>query len=281
MPRSVCLGLVAGLGLVGRGLGPDRGGRRWRAAVLLLLWVLCACVVPADAGWRARAPAAPKPVRAAPAQPLHVLYVGASITRGWFATTTSEAYPVVLDRLLQSRGRSVRPTVVAQPGVEAAQALAWQLPPAQDVVVVQVVTNDFMHSVPLASFRTSYAALLDRARATSPRAHLACMGAWNGPRAANGLGFTATDYDVAVRSSCEDRGGAFVRLAGVFTQPGAHGPAGRATPYGFGDTFHPNDMGQVLIAGEALAGLDREPGTRPSSPAQLANSGQTRPRPGG
>jgi lysophospholipase L1-like esterase len=273
--------LVAGFGLVGRTLGSGRGGLRWRAAVLLGLWVLCACVVPADAGWRARAPA-PKQVRAvAPAQPLRVLYVGASITRGWFATTKSEAYPVVLDRLLQSRGRSVRPTVVAKSGVEAAQALTWQLPPAQDVVVVQVVTNDFMHSVPLGSFRTSYAALLESVRATSPRADLLCMGAWSGPGAANALGFTATDYDVAVRSSCQDRGGAFVRLAGVFAQPGAHGPAGRETPYGFADTFHPNDMGQVLIAGEALAGLDREPGTRPSSPAQLANSGPARPRPGG
>ena len=279
----MCLGLVAGLGLVGRSLGSDRAGMRWRAGVLLLLWVLCACLVPADAGWRARAPAAPKPVRAVtPPQPLHVLYVGASITRGWFATTRSETYPVVLNRLLQTRARrSVHPTVVAQSGVEAAQTLAWELPPAQDVVVVQVVTNDFTHSVPLASFRSSYATLLERVRATSPRADLVCMGAWQGPGAANALGFTTTDYDIAVRSSCQDRGGAFVRLAGVFTQPGAHGPAGRETPYGFADTFHPNDMGQVLIAGEALAGLDREPGTRPSSPAQLANAGPARQRSGG
>ncbi|MDR0359094.1 MAG: hypothetical protein LBJ87_06490, partial [bacterium] len=150
--------LAAGLGLVGRSLlSPDRSGlRRW-AALLLGLGVVCAGLVPADAGWRPPVPA-PKPVRAAaPAQPLNVLYVGASITRGWFAATSSEAYPVVLDRLLETRGRSVHPSVFAQPGVEAAQALGWTLPPAQDVVVVQVVTNDFLHSVPLASFQSSYA----------------------------------------------------------------------------------------------------------------------------
>ncbi|MBO0704555.1 MAG: SGNH/GDSL hydrolase family protein [Candidatus Dormibacteraeota bacterium] len=273
--------LVAALGLVGRSLSPDRSGLRRRAALLLGVGVLVLCLVPADAGWRPPVPA-PKPVRAAaPAQPLNVLYVGASITRGWFATTSTEAYPFVLDRFLQTRGRSVHPTVIAQPGVEAAQALGWQLPPAQDVVVVQVVTNDFLRSVPLASFQWSYTTLLERIRATSPQAQLVCMGAWSQPEQANALGSRTSDYDTAVRSSCDERGGVFVRLAQLFIQPGARGPSGRQTPYGFADTFHPNDMGQVLIAGEALAGLDREPGARPSSPAQLASSGTARPRSGG
>lgn len=273
--------LVASLGLIGRALAPDRGGLRRRGAVLLGLCVLSACLVPADAAQHVGAPA-PKPVRAAPpAAPLHVLYVGASITRGWFATTGSETYPVVLNRLLRTRGRQVHPTVIAQSGVEAAQTLGWELPPAQDVVVVQVVTNDFLYSVPLASFRASYEALLGRIRATSPRADLVCMGAWSAPGTANALGFKTADYDGVVRSGCQERAGSFVRLAGLFTQPGARGPSGRQTPYGYADTFHPNDMGQVLIAGEALAGLDREPGARPSSPAQLAQSGPAGHRSGG
>jgi hypothetical protein len=144
------------------------------------------------------------------------------------------------------------------------------------VVIIQVVTNDFVYGVSLGSFRASYETLLQRVGASSPRAQLVCLGAWDPPGSSNPLGLTAADYDAAVRSSCGGKRGSFVPLSSVFVQPGVRGPAGQATPFGTADTFHPNDMGQVLIAGDVLAGLDRDPSSGATSPAQLDQAGPAR-----
>lgn len=215
-------------------------------------------------GRTASATPSPSPVPLAPVperrtvQPVRILFVGASITSGFFGTSTASAYPAVVVDRLRARGEVVLPTVFAQPGVEVGQALAWPVPAGQNAVVVQLITNDFWHSVPLGTYGDGYDQLLTRIRTASPGARLVCLGSWDRSQAVNQLGLSAADYDATTRASCQRRAGVYVPLSQLYAQPAARGPAGVATAFGPADEVHPNDSGQVQIAAAVLAGLDGE-----------------------
>ena len=202
-------------------------------------------------------PPAPVPERRT-VQPLRILFLGASITSGFFSTGTASAYPAVVVDRLRARGDVVQPTVFAQPGVEVGQTLAWPVPAGQNVVVVQLITNDFWHSVPLSTYRDGYDQLLTRIQTASPRARLVCLGSWDRSQAVNQRGLSASAYDATTRTSCQRRAGVYVPLAQLYAQAAARGPAGVATPFGTADEVHPNDSGQGQIAAAVLAGLDGE-----------------------
>lgn len=256
--------------------------------LLALAAVACAVLVPAGPV-RSRPAAAAGPT----AGPSRILFVGASVTRGYYSSRVGDAYPADLDRLLRAEGRPVRATVVAHPGARVAEAAAWPLAGGQAIVVVHLVTNDFRRSTPLGAYRASYDRLLERLRRDSPRARLLCLGDWGPPVAVNEIGVRAVDYDAVVNAGCQDRGGVFVPLSQLYADPQYRGPAGRPTSFGPSDRFHPNDAGQLTIARTVLAGLDGSPPTEAlppvprggvpttasSLPAQRHGEGLTGPRP--
>lgn len=194
---------------------------------------------------------------AAPDAPtLRLMFVGASVTEGWFASARNRAYPALVTRSLQASGRRVRVRLLAHPGATAADADHWDLAIASDVVVVQIATNDWVTGVPLATFDTEYADMLRRLRLTSATADLICFGAWEDPSSVNKIGVAALSYDQAVRSACDAEDGRYIDLSGVYMDPLDHGPEGRVTFHGPGDVFHPNDRGHQELASLILADGD-------------------------
>jgi len=189
-------------------------------------------------------------------QTLRLLFIGASVTEGWFASAPSRTYTSIVARDLSSRGRRVRTRILARPGALAGEADGWDLAIPSDIIVVQLATNDFVQSLPVVDFASSYTDVLDRLRRASPAADIICMGGWDDPASRNRLGITANDYDIAARSACEAEGGHYVDLSGVYMTGADHGPQGRPTFRGAGDVFHPNDRGHAALAALVLEATD-------------------------
>jgi acyl-CoA thioesterase I len=189
---------------------------------------------------------------AADSAPLRLVFVGASVTDGWYASTRDRTYAALVARGL-SDGRAVRVRMLARAGITAEEAAHWNLAVPADVVVVQIATNDFVRDVPVDAYSAAYAELLDRLRTASPRAQLLCLGAWSDPASKNRIGVEALSYDAATRTQCDAAGGRYVDLSGVYLDPRNHGPAGRPTYLGPGDLFHPNDRGHAELAALILA----------------------------
>jgi acyl-CoA thioesterase-1 len=185
-------------------------------------------------------------------QPLRVLFVGASVTEGWFASTKEHTYTELVVKGL-SGGRRVRVTVLARPGITAEGVAQWDLNIPADVVVVQIATNDFGRDLPVDEYSAAYAMMLDRLRAASPKADLICMGAWSDPAQKNHLGVEVADYDLAAQTQCEADGGHYVDISAAYLNAANHGPPGRETFIGKSDVFHPNDAGHAELARLVLA----------------------------
>jgi lysophospholipase L1-like esterase len=181
-------------------------------------------------------------------RPLRVLFLGASVTEGWFASARNRTYPEIVADRLGATGRRVHLSILSRPGVTAGGADAWDLAIPSDVVIVQLATNDFMQSVPALVYSAYYGDLLHRLRRASPTAELVCLGGWDDPSAANRLGVLAVDYDVEARTACGAEGGRYVDLSATFLDARNHGPEGRVTFHGPGDVFHPNDRGHEEVA---------------------------------
>lgn len=241
-------------------VGPSMRRRPLRAWLLVGLAALVMAAA-ADISYASiRHPAAAEPAHGHQPAALRVEFVGASITAGWYASSAREAYPQRVERILERHGHRVVLTVEARPGVLAGTVLTWSIPGRQDVVVVHVATNDYGHATPLADYAAEYDELVTRLRAQSPDAHLVCLGTWTAPGAVDHQGLAAASYDVVDRDACAAAHGVFVSLAPGFAKPAFHGPAGRRTPYGRSDVFHPNDAGQLWIAGAVAAALPAAPG---------------------
>lgn len=194
-------------------------------------------------------------------RPLRIAFIGASITRGWYATSVQDAYPAVTARLLaHSRGRAVDWRVVALPGAPVADVLTWHVPQAQDIVVVHVVSNDFLYGTPLPDYQARYHALMGRIRKVSPGAQIVCMGDWGTVGATNQLGTSAYAYDTVVSQECAGVHGTYVPINQDYSVAGARGPAGYPSLFGpTRGTFHPNDLGDRLIANSIMQGLNGSP----------------------
>lgn len=240
------------------------------------------------------APAADQPARTsadrqAPregeARSLRVAFVGASVTRGWYVTSLEDAYPAVTARLLsRSRDRAVDWSVVAQPGAPVATVLTWELPRDQDIVVLHVVSDDFLYGTPPAEYQARYHALLRELLAVSPRAHLVCLGDWGKVGAVNRLGTPAFTYDSIVHQECAAVSGTYVPLNQDYDVPVARGPRDHPSVFGpaRGD-FHPNDAGDRLIAESVMQGLSGSPPVEQAPPptSTVAPSPEaTQPEPG-
>lgn len=173
-----------------------------------------------------------------------LLFIGDSLTGGWFASSPSASYA---ERVTAALG-GVRLDAGNRYGwtlAHSASLMVGAPPPAADVVVIELGTND--DSATAAQVSAIYGWTLATIRRASPAARLVCLGPWRG-----------ADYaaiDEVERVACIGAGGRFVDLAPLFADGALHGPAGRATYHGPGDEFHPNDAGHAAIAAAVEAAV--------------------------
>jgi lysophospholipase L1-like esterase len=204
-------------------------------------------------------PAPGTPVAGTPAphptgSTLHVLFVGASITSGWYASAGHD-YRSLVERDLTQRGYSLQVQTWARPGARVASLAHFVAPTGMELIVLQLATNDSGSRRPAdpSVFATEYSGLVQRLRAASPGATLVCLGAWANAATVNRLGVPVAIYDQAVERACTGTAGHFVDLSAAYQVAAYHGPAGRSTPYGPSDWFHPNDGGHARVASLVLA----------------------------
>jgi acyl-CoA thioesterase-1 len=261
--------------------------RRLRSVLLLaltFLWV-------ANAGPPVRTPVPYRPhatfdgsrptLAVEPQRPvLKLLFVGASITVGYYASSLNHAYPELVAAQLTAEGWPVDLDVEAQGGTIAHTADRWRLavPSDVDVLVVQLATNDYLKSLPLVAYEGYYQDILRHLRAASPRARLLCLGGWDDPNRLNRLGVPASRYDAAAEAACVSQGGRYVDLSAIYLDPRNHGPRKWPTFLGPRDLFHPNDRGHRLLAQVVLQNLDL-PGS-PGSPGSAPGPASRLPAPG-
>ena len=172
--------------------------------------------------------------------PLKALFVGDSITVGRYATVVGDTFVsktvTALRRLV-----AVTPTVVAQSGATAEEIANYAMPPDQNLIIVEIGTNDSRARTPVSTFDTAIRLLLGRLRRSSPYAALVCLGAWNSAQ-------SVAAYDPVITGGCTSEAGRFVSLTQAYQVPSYH--ALRGTPVYSGtaiDSFHPNDAGHQAI----------------------------------
>lgn len=183
---------------------------------------------------------------------VHVLFVGASITSGLEQTSMADTYPGKVVEGLRLRGLQVDWDERARAGAMVADGLTWPYPGNQQVIVVHLITNDFLHGTPLGIYQHRLHEVLGALRERSPGARLVCLGAWEAPGTVNRDQVPLESYDTAAGESCGRERGVFVPLDAIFVTPGARGPLGQPTPWGPTDGWHPNDVGAQLIANAVL-----------------------------
>lgn len=201
---------------------------------------------------------------------IRMSFVGASITRGWYVSSVGDSYPAVAARIIAAEhGRPVDWKVTALPGAPASQALTWSFPRDQDLIVVDIVTDDFLYGTPLATYETEYTGLLRKLRQGSPRAGFVCVGDWGSIGAVNQAGVTAYSFDQIVAATCIAFDGVYVPINQIYEVPGTRGPLDHPSIVGPAkNLFHPNDYGHQLIAEAVVSGINGDPPTEavPSGP---------------
>lgn len=177
-------------------------------------------------------------------RPLMVFYAGDSLTQGAYSTTPALSFRGVLNSRFAQTGETTE-AVVGQSGQTVAQAATAgpTEPTPSDIAIIEYGTNDVAQSTPEA-FAVDYPTYLDRVRAASPDARLICAGAWNtSPNVA--------EFDATIRTECENRGGTYVPLHGLYEARSTYRASeGTTNPDGFviPDNAHPNDAGHAAIA---------------------------------
>lgn len=232
--------------------------------------------------WKVRQVVVSRARQSGRAGTLRVLVVGASVSHGLGASSPTRDYVSDLGGMLQERtGRTVDLTVWSRPGARIAASDRWTLPPAQQVVIVQLITNDFIDGTPLISYQQNLTVLLDRLHATSPQASLLCVGAWEPNYAVNRVGIPVVAYDSIERGACAGHGGHYLSPSPIFQHAAWRGPPGRLTAFGPGDNFHPNNAGHLHLAEAILAQLQAQHAVPPAtSPHRGTLIKRTSPRRG-
>jgi acyl-CoA thioesterase-1 len=177
-------------------------------------------------------------------RPLRVLFVGDSLTVGYYASRRNTAFPAIVTSRLRARGRVVE-TVSARRGATASYWAIRSLP-AADLVVLELGTNDYGGPLtPPATFDRDYSRLVANVRVRSPNAALLCVSVWRTSHFNYG-GEALPTYNKIIAQRC--RGGAFVWISQLYNAARARAPAGAPTYLGASDGFHPNDVGHRAIA---------------------------------
>jgi acyl-CoA thioesterase-1 len=182
---------------------------------------------------------------------VRIMFIGDSLAAGYFATTRAAGFSELTIAALREIGQ-VEPVTASKAGGNVKAGSIVDLPQDVDVVVVELGTNDSLHTLPH-TFARQYGGLLRRIRETSPSARLVCLGLWRER-------WRAWPYDAAIRSQARRHDATFVPLTDTYRDSATRGPAGIAVENGQSDTFHPNDHGHRAIADRLLASLGAQGG---------------------
>jgi lysophospholipase L1-like esterase len=176
---------------------------------------------------------------------VRVLYIGDSLTGGYYASDYAHSFPALVTAALHAI--DLHPSIYY--GHTAANTIAAMNqgpPPAVDLAVIELGIND-NDDGNLTLFRQNYADVLERLKRANPAVLLVCLGIWQEA--------TAQPFNDAVRELCQAAGGRYHDLAPLYSVEAYHGPLGRPTWVGPGDWFHPNDAGHAAIAAAVLQTL--------------------------
>jgi lysophospholipase L1-like esterase len=166
--------------------------------------------------------------------PLHVLFVGDSITVGDTAIDPHNQFREQVTGWLKTHGR-VTDVKDGRGGVRVAYWAARKLPAGMNLVIIELGTNDFFAeraptAADFARFDRQYRWLVSHIRRSSPHAKLVCLSLWH-PAVDGG---STVPWNSIIRRDCA---GGYVNITDLGTK--AHLAA---------DGFHPNDVAHKLIA---------------------------------
>jgi acyl-CoA thioesterase I len=185
-------------------------------------------------------------------KPLRVLFTGDSLTYGLYASKQELGFRGVMVSEL-SKGGPVEAASSERSGAGAGVvASIVDVPADLDLAIVELGTNDVGGQTPIPEFTQTYGDLLDKIRSKTPEVPLMCVGTWGSA----GGGYGSDPYNQAIQNECEERGGMFVSMYGLYPVEANRGPAGLEMFGGVSDDFHPNDTGYRAIAELLLSRLD-------------------------
>jgi GDSL-like Lipase/Acylhydrolase family len=178
--------------------------------------------------------------------PPWLVVLGDSLSAGQYLPGSNDAYPLLLAADLHARL-----TVYAVSGHTTAQThsmYAGELAPTY--AVIELGTNDYNFSLPLATFAAAYQSVV---ASFAPAARMICLSVWDPGNAAdavwstplgvpspvNAIGVSPAAYNVIIAQSCR---GTYLSLQSLYQNPAYHG-SGRPGPL-----YHPNVAGDAAIA---------------------------------
>jgi acyl-CoA thioesterase-1 len=177
-----------------------------------------------------------------------VLFVGDSLTLGYYATTQQQSYCALTSAWFAPLGYPSSATLTDFGGKIAGAAGETAKISAADaeVAVIELGTNDASgyptwQPTPAQTFEADYRSVLEAVRSANPQARFALLGVWKEKP-------DRDTYDGIIARLATEYGGCFVNLETLSDNPSLSGPAGRTTYYGTSDAFHPNDAGHQAIA---------------------------------
>ena len=178
--------------------------------------------------------------------PLSLVVLGDSLSAGQYLPDGFYAYPHLLATDLHASL-----TIYARAGNTTTQSRSMytgELAPTY--AVIELGTNDYNRSVPLATFAASYQRVVT---SIAPATRAVCLSVWDPMNAAdaiwstplrvpspiNHVGATPAAYNATIRQLCR---GTYLTLQSLYDTPTYHG---RGSP---GPLYHPNVAGDVAIA---------------------------------
>lgn len=182
-----------------------------------------------------------------------LLVLGDSVSAGEHLPNTSDAYPTLLAADLHAGL-----TVYAVPGHTTAQTFSMytgELDPSY--TVIELGTNDYNDSIPLATFAANYQRVV---ASIAPTTRLACLSLWDPrnladdgwssplgiPSPVNRVGVAPAAYNAVIERACH---GTFLSIQTIYDTPTYHGSG---SP---GALYHPSIAGDAAIARLVFAAL--------------------------
>ena len=192
---------------------------------------------------------------AAPQATHQLIFVGDSLTEGFYATTPEQGYAHVTatqtHESYEVQGEYGVSAVFTAQKMQASNPKLKVVPGDALDVIIELGTNDVVASgETLAQFESSYDYILNRVHQDAPNAKLICLGVWRDPTA--GAHESGYAYNQIIQADCP---GTYVPLGDLFMNGSLHGPEGRPTWIGNADWFHPNDAGHAAIASRVAAAV--------------------------
>lgn len=178
------------------------------------------------------------PAQAA-AKPLHLLFVGTSLTAG-LGLEPEDTYPSLIAAKVDSAGLPYAVTNAGISGETSAALVArldWLLRGDFDVIVVETGANDGLRGIPVATARQNIDSILTRVRASRPAATIVLVQMESPPN----LGSAYTD---AFRAMYEEMSTKHRAALMPFLLEGVAGEA----DLNQGDGIHPNEAGSRRVA---------------------------------